>query len=172
MACFCPIMQYHAEFNAHRLPSRDRTPWNVAEQTGDLAVVPGYRRFTQLRERLVPYLAEQARRSIQRSVPLMRALMFDWPDDLRIWDFPLQYLLGDDLLVAPVTQEGATEWDVYLPVGRWVDVWTGQEVTAGDAATPGRLVTRAVPIDVVPVYCRAQSWPDLAPVFQPSLPGR
>jgi alpha-glucosidase (family GH31 glycosyl hydrolase) len=160
-SAFMPIMQYHSEFNHHRRPLRDRTPWNVAELTGDARVVPEFRRWVHLRERLVPYLAEQARRSIEGSVPLMRALMFDWPHDERIWDFPLQYLLGDHLLVAPVTAEGASTWQVYLPAGDWVDVWTGEAVT-GNA-----VVTRDVPIDVIPVYCRAASWNALAPVFNP-----
>jgi alpha-glucosidase (family GH31 glycosyl hydrolase) len=166
MACFCPIMQYHAEFNAHRVPSRDRTPWNVAEQTGDPAVLPVYRKFARRRDRLVPYLAEQARRSIEGSVPLMRALMFDWPHDERIWDFPLQYLLGDHLLVAPVTAEGASTWRVYLPAGDWVDVWTGRAVTGNT------VLTRDVPIDVIPVYCRAAAWPALAPMFRPPAENR
>lgn len=59
-AAFMPIMQYHSEFNHHREPLRDRTPWNVAERTGDERVVPVFRRLAELRERLVPYLAEQA----------------------------------------------------------------------------------------------------------------
>ncbi len=108
MAVFSPIMQYHAEFNAHRVPSRDRTPWNVAEQTGDPSVLSIYRELSSLRERLVPYLVAQATASVERSTPLMRALFVDWPRDPRIWEFPLQYLLGDDLLVSPVTEEGAT----------------------------------------------------------------
>ena len=40
MACLCPIMQYHSEFNHHRQPCRDRTPWNIAERTGDTSVHP------------------------------------------------------------------------------------------------------------------------------------
>ena len=64
-ACFSPIMQYHSEYNHHRKPSRDRTPWNVAERTGDRDVIPLFRRFVRLRERLVPYLAEQGRRSLE-----------------------------------------------------------------------------------------------------------
>jgi alpha-glucosidase (family GH31 glycosyl hydrolase) len=159
MATFSPIMQYHAEFNGHRIPSRDRTPWNVAEQTGDPDVLPLYARFTRLRDRLVPYLSAQARISVEQAKPLMRGLFFDWPRDVRVWDFPLQYLLGDDLLVAPVTVEGAESVQVYLPEGDWVDVWSGERLRGG------RVVTRAVPLDLIPVYCRARAWDDLQPVF-------
>lgn len=149
MAAFCPIMQYHSEFGHHRQPPNDRTPWNIAERTGDPRVLAASRRYARLRERLVPYLAEQARRSAAAGMPLMRALCFDWPADPRIWAVPLQYLLGDDLLVAPVTEPGASTWDVYLPEGSWVDAWTGMPI-AGPTT-----ITRPVPIDLIPVYVRA-----------------
>jgi len=51
----------------------------------------------------------------------MRPLLFDYADDQRIWDWPRQWLLGDDLLVAPVTEPGVTTWPVYLPAGDWTD---------------------------------------------------
>jgi alpha-glucosidase (family GH31 glycosyl hydrolase) len=157
---FVPIMQYHSEFNHHRLPSRDRTPWNIAERTGDDAVVAEVRDLVHLRERLVPYLAEQARASIRTSRPLMRPLYFDHPADEQVWEHPIQWMLGDDLLVAPVLEPGASEWPVYLPSGEWVDVWTG-------AAVPGgAVVTTTTPRDRVPVFARAEAWPGLEAVFE------
>ena len=158
-ATFMPVMQYHSEFNHHRLPLRDRTPWHVAEINGDPEVVDVFRRYAQLRERLVPYLVEQARATIATDRPLMRGLFFDWPDEPAVWEQPGEFLLGDDLLVHPVTQPAATTWSTYLPAGRWVDVWTGEEHEG--ACT----VERAVPRDVVPVYCRAERWAALQPVF-------
>ncbi len=146
MACFCPVMQYHAEYNHHRLPSNDRTPWNIAERTGDPRVIPIFRRFAQVRERIVPYLVEQATRSVETGRPLMRALGFEWPDDLQAWDHPYEYLLGDDLLVAPIVETGVTSLEVYLPIGEWIDFWT-QERIAG-----GRTVRRDAPLETIPVY--------------------
>lgn len=160
-ATFVPIMQYHSEFNHHRLPSRDRTPWNIADRWDDPTVLPEVRRWVHLRERLVPYLAAQTRAAIATGTTLMRPLYFDHPDDERVWDRPLQWMLGDDLLVAPVTTEGATEAEIYLPAGQWVDVWTGEELAGG------RVVSRATPLEVIPVYCRAERWADLRAVFTP-----
>jgi alpha-glucosidase (family GH31 glycosyl hydrolase) len=143
-ATFAPILQYHSEFNHHRQPCADRTPWNIAERTGDPSVLDVFRRFATLRERLVGYLVEQA--GLGR--PLMRPLCFDFPHDERVWDFPLQYQLGDDLLVAPVTEPGAWTWRAYLPAGRWRDLFNGT-VHNGPS-----VVERAVPLDEIPVYRR------------------
>ena len=159
-AAFVPIMQYHSEFNHHRTPSRDRTPWNIAERTGDDRVLPVFRAFAQLRERLVPYLAAEASRAVAVREPLMRPLFFDAPDDDRVWQHPLQWMLGDALLVAPVTAEGAATQRVYLPSGDWVDAFTGSPVAGG------AVVERVTPLDEIPVFARAARWEELRHVFQ------
>ncbi|MBX3089049.1 MAG: hypothetical protein KF772_00500 [Cryobacterium sp.] len=158
-AAFVPIMQYHAEFNHHQLPSNDRTPWNIAERNGDSRVIPVFRKFARLRQRLIPYLAQQAKRTIQTGAPLMRPLYFDQPKDENVWNHPLEWMLGDQILVSPVTEAGAEHWSTYLPEGQWVDAFTGQSHTGGQT------VSRAVPIDEIPVYVRAEAWDDLAEVF-------
>lgn len=91
IACFSPIMQYHSEFNFHRLPSRDRTPWNIAERTGDDSTICIFRKFAHLREKLIPYLSEQMRFSISDGRPLMQGLFFNYPDDHKIWDYSHQF---------------------------------------------------------------------------------
>jgi len=164
MACFCPIMQYHSEFNHHRQPSRDRTPWNVAARTGSPRVLSIYRRFAELREALVPYLTEQAALSVKTSRPLMRALLFDVPDDPTIWTWPYEYFLGDDLLVAPITEPGIESWPVYLPRGEWIDAWSG-ETHLGP-----RVVNRRAPLDEIPVYLRPRRAADLLPLFSTPKP--
>ena len=161
-AAFMPVMQYHSEFNHHQRPLRDRTPWHVAETHDAPEVVDQFREIAKLRERLVPYLVEQARRTIDTDRPLMRGLFFDWPDDARVWDWPGEFLLGDDLLVHPVTEPGVTTWETYLPAGEWVDVWSG-EVFAG-----GQVVAREVPVPQVPVFCRADRWATLRETFHPA----
>ena len=162
-ATFMPVMQYHSEFNHNKRPLRDRTPWHVQTTTGDLRVLPTFCRYAQLRERLVPYLAEQARSTIRTARPLMRALFFDYPEDPQVWDHPHQYLLGDDLLINPVTRPDQLAWTTYLPAGTWIDAWTGQQVNGG------RSQTRPVPIEELPVFCRAESWPKLQAVFPNSF---
>ncbi len=158
-SAFLPVMQYHSEFNHHRRPLRDRTPWNVAEVHGDDRVVPVFRTYARLRERLLDYLAEAARTAVRTDRPLLRGLFFDWPADAEAWRHPGEFLCGDDLLVHPVTEPGAATWTTWLPEGQWVDVWSGERLVGGAA------VSREVPLEIVPVYCRAEAWPRLASVF-------
>ena len=154
---FVPIMQYHSEFNHHRTPSRDRTPWNIAERTGDERVLPVFRRFTQLRERLVPYLSAAAADTIATDLPLMRPLFFEWPDDPNVWSAQTEWMLGSGLLVAPVLEESGVARDVYLPAGTWTDVWTGQQFDGGQT------VTVPSPFDRIPVFTRDR---DLLALFE------
>lgn len=159
MACFCPIMQYHSEYNHHRTPSRDRTPWNVAERTGDARVIPLFRQFVALRERLVPYLVEQGERAIADRKPLLRAPFFE-SDDPELWRYPLQYFLGDALVVAPVTEPGVDRWQLYAPDGQWVEPWSGEEFGPG-------LVELAAPLDRIPVLVAAERAHEILPLFAP-----
>ncbi|MFT3798483.1 TIM-barrel domain-containing protein [Microbacterium sp.] len=152
---FVPIMQYHSEFNHHRTPSRDRTPWNIAERTGDDRVLEVTRRFVQLRERLLPYLAAQARVTLATDRPLLRPLFFAQPEllgDPALEGTGIEWMLGDDLLVAPILEPGATSRRVLLPAsdaGDWVDVWTGAIVAGGTT------VTVEAPLERIPVFARA-----------------
>ncbi|MEV4137007.1 TIM-barrel domain-containing protein [Dactylosporangium sp. NPDC049742] len=151
MSALLPIMQYHSEYNHHRTPSRDRTPWNIAAQTGDPRVLSVFRRYAHLRERLVPYLASSAARTIETGWPLLRSVCLVAPDDPRAWQHPYDYLLGDDLLVAPVVAEGATTRPAYLPPGRWLDLRTHQVLDgASEVEVPA-------PVDEIPVWCRLET---------------
>ena len=123
---FCPIMQYHSDGNARRIPSRDRTPWNIQEQTGDPHVIAVFREFANLRMNLIPYIRSQAWQSSQTGLPLMRPLCLEYPADIAIREAPYEFLFGDALLVAPVTDESATDWQVYLPAGEWRELWSGE----------------------------------------------
>jgi len=158
MAAFCPIMQYHSEYNARREPSRDRTPWNIAARTGDPHVLPVCRSYTALRRRLRPYILREAAHTAETGRPLMCALPLAYPDDPRLRAYPYQYLFGRDLLVAPTVEEGATTQEVYLPVGTWRDLWTWALVEGPCA------VTVTVPPHRIPVYVRAGA---MAPLDAP-----
>jgi alpha-glucosidase (family GH31 glycosyl hydrolase) len=144
MAAFCPIMQYHSEFNQHREPCRDRTPWNVQARTGDEQVIPIFRWFVNVRHNLMPYIWQEAQHAARTGQPMMRALAL-WQRDAS----PYHYFFGRDLLVCPVVEAGVTTWPVDLPEGDWIDFWT-HERCAG-----GRTAQVPAPLDRIPVFVRA-----------------
>jgi len=158
MATFCPIMQYHAEHNGHRRPLADRTPWNVAEQTGDPDALETYRRFAQLRMNLVPYLYGLGDEAAETGLPLMRAMALAFPEDPTARGLDDQYMLGDALLVAPILEPGTSERRVYLPAGEWFDLWTGAAIAAGWQTVPAAL-------DTIPVFVRGGA---VVPLWMPA----
>jgi alpha-glucosidase (family GH31 glycosyl hydrolase) len=149
MAAFCPIMQYHSEYNARRQPCRDRTPWNIQARTGDLRVIPTYRKYANLRLNLLPYIYSEAKTGVERGLPLMRALFVEHPDDECWREFAHQYYFGDQLLVAPVVEPGVDTTRVYVPPGSWYDFWTGQLVSGG------KVIELPAPLDHIPVLAKA-----------------
>ena len=148
MAAFCPIMQYHSEYNPDG-PSRDRTPWNIAAHTGDERAISLFRHFARVRMNLLPYLVEEGRHAAEHGTPLMRPLFLDWPADPACWRIADQYTLGRSLLVAPVVEEGVTTRSLYLPPGEWVDLWD-RSTHAGE-----RWLTIDAPWDRIPVFARS-----------------
>jgi alpha-D-xyloside xylohydrolase len=120
-------------------------PWSFGEEVYEIL-----RRWLDLRERLRPYVMTTMRAAHRRGLPPMRPLFLNFPADEACWEIADQFLLGDDLLVAPVVVEGATEREVYLPGGaRWLDAWSGTPLRGGQ-----RLISSA-PLERIPVYVRA-----------------
>ena len=107
-----------------------------------------WRRYARIHQALRPYLWQAAREAQATGLPLLRHLAIAYPDDRRAWTEEQEYLLGTDLLVAPVIEFGARSRQVYLPAGEWVHWWTGA-VYAG----PGD-VTVPAPLGQIPVFLR------------------
>jgi alpha-D-xyloside xylohydrolase len=151
MAAFCPLMQYHSEPHGAS-ECRDRTPWNIAERHSDPQVLGVYRRFARLRMRLLDYLHGEAQASSAKGIPLMRYPALEFPDqhDFLAAD-PHAYLLGRDLLVAPVVEKGVSTRDVRLPPGAWLDLWSDSRFEGG------RVVHAPAPLDRIPVFIRGDS---------------
>jgi alpha-D-xyloside xylohydrolase len=107
-----------------------------------------FRFYAQLHQSLFPYLYAAARVAHLTGLPIMRHLFLAYPRDPHVYGLNDEYLLGPDLLVAPVIKPGVTAGLVYLPTGNWVDYWTGA-VLAG-----GRVVSAAAPLDRIPLFVR------------------
>lgn len=117
---------------AHGMPPRE--PWEY-----DAGITDDFRRALNLRYSLMPYIYAQAKDSSAKGFPMLRALFFEFPDDPTSWLIEDQYMLGSDLLVAPLFDENNSR-RVYLPPGAWIDyqtrkVYQGErwhEIAAGE----------------------------------------
>ncbi|MFJ3526964.1 alpha-xylosidase [Streptomyces sp. NPDC090132] len=100
-----------------------RVPWAFGEEAVDVA-----RAFTLLKHRLMPYLYGAAATAHRTGVPMMRPMLLEFPGDPTTRMLDRQYMLGPDLLVAPVfTEDGQVEY--YVPEGTWTSLLTGETVT-------------------------------------------
>ena len=117
------------------------------------SIVPQVRGAITLRYRLMPYLYTQMWRASRLNEPVVRPLLYDFPNDESTLDVQDSFMLGPDLLVAPVLDEGATERQVYLPehAGGWFDFEDGRHFDGGQT------VTVAAPLGRLPVFVRCGS---------------
>ncbi|MBC6461542.1 alpha-xylosidase [Actinomadura sp. HBU206391] len=99
-----------------------RVPWLFDDEAVDVL-----RSFTRLKLGLMPYLSGTARQAYSEGVPMMRAMVVDFPGDPACTHLERQYMLGDDLLVAPVLSEDG-EVSYYVPEGTWTHYLTGRRV--------------------------------------------
>jgi len=100
-----------------------RVPWAFDEEAVEVTRV-----FSRLKLSLLPYLMRAGRQAHESGLPVMRPMPLAYPDDPAAAYLDRQYLLGDDLLVAPVF-DATGEVDVYLPAGTWTPLLGGTPVT-------------------------------------------
>jgi alpha-glucosidase len=117
--------------------------WTDAETLGE------YVRYAAIHHRLLPYLYSLAREANETGMPLIRHLALAYPDDPLAWAVEDAYLLGPDLLVAPIVEPGAAGRAVYLPRGEWVDFWSGE------CRQGGAMSFVAAGRHTIPVFVRA-----------------
>jgi alpha-D-xyloside xylohydrolase len=140
----------HARAHGHTAP---REPWAYGEPALSI-----FRRYAQLRYRLLPYLYAAARR-VPEGTPLARPLVYDHPSDGTTWHIDDEYLLGPDLLVAPMFEPRGRR-DIYLPAGGWYDFWTDQRF---DGA---RWITYDAELETLPLFVRAGAVLPMGPELQ------
>jgi alpha-glucosidase/alpha-D-xyloside xylohydrolase len=173
-SAFCPLFRSHGRTWKLRLPwgwntgelgpSEIRTYGDAAnpgpDELHNEAVEPICRKYLELRYRLLPYLYSAVRECSLTGLPIIRALWLHYPDDAVGCARGDQYLFGPDILVAPVTEKGATERQVYLPSGLWYDFWTGEAIEGG------KEIRRRVDLATLPLYVRAGAIIPFGPVKQ------
>ena len=155
---FNPFMRSHSN-----LGTPDKEPWAFGNQYEIIN-----QRAIELRYELLPYIYNAMQQASQTGVPAMRPLFLDFPDDENVARLNDEFLFGDDLLVAPVLYQGATNREVYLPKGDWFDFWTGHKFTGGQS------VQVPVTIDSIPIFVRGGGMIFRQPVvqFTGEMPGK
>ncbi len=128
----------HAIYNCWRIPN---PPWkqvNIEKNlAGELMENAGYytevcRKYHEIRMSLLPYLYSAFAAYWESGIPPVRALVFDFEEDIQTRNIDDEYLFGDNLLVAPMTIKDGTSRSVYLPAGTvWYDFWDNAAYEGG-----------------------------------------
>ena len=141
LGIFSPLCRNHSAAGTDR-----QEPWVFDEETINI-----YRKFVNLRYELVPYLYDLFYEHQSTGLPINRPLVLEYPNDPNVYDLNDEFMLGESILVAPITEQGKTKKLVYLPEGKWIDynnhrIYEGNKYYIIDA-----------PLDVCPIFVKYNS---------------
>ncbi|WP_144938416.1 alpha-glucosidase [Paenibacillus sp. 32O-W] len=139
-SAFTPIMRTHEG-------NRPDDNWQF---DSDDETLLHFARMSRVYTALKPYLKAAVKENADTGVPVMRPLFLHYERDERAYSIQYQYLLGRDLLAAPVIEEGQRTVSVYLPEDKWIHLWTGRTYRGGD-------IQMDAPLGQPPVFYRAAS---------------
>ena len=108
---------------AHGAPPTE--PWLISESFTD-----AFRACAEMKYKLMPYVYAQAKDCSERGLPMVRALLVEFPQDPGAWLVEDEYMFGSQILVAPLMESG-NERMVYLPKGKWIDYQSGKVYEGG-----------------------------------------
>jgi len=133
-------------------------PWKYGQKVED-----NMRKMLNLRYRLLPYIYSEAWQVTKNGSTMMRPMVMDFNGDTAAVNRQFQYMFGKSILVAPVTEPGTTEWNVYLPkADGWFDFWTGKHFAGGQT------VKTDAPLDRIPLFVKAGSILPMGKIIQSS----
>ncbi len=121
-----------------------KEPWNYGD-----AALKNFKKYDLLRYRMIPYLYSTQYQQYKTGLPMMRALVLQDQQDENTYEIGDQYMLGDNLMVCPVTTKGAVTRTVYLPKGNWFDYWTGKKYSGK------QYIHVLAPLDTIPLFVKA-----------------
>ncbi len=143
---FCPIFRTHG----HRSNNTNEV-FSYGPRTPTLIA------YDKLRSRLLPYIYSLAWKVTDGDYTIQRPLVMDFRADDKVANIGDQFMFGPAFLVSPVTEEGATSRELYLPQAAWYDFWTGARLDGG------KRILADAPLDRIPLYVRAGSILPLGP---------
>lgn len=140
MGAFTPVMRSH-EGNR---PSENFQVYNDDEAIKHLA------KMTKVYTALKPYIKDLVKINAEKGIPVQRPIFMHYENDEKAYDIKYQYLFGEDMLVAPVYEEGKINWKVHLPEDNWIHLWSGKEYKGGEYEVEA-------PLGSPPVFYRKDS---------------
>jgi len=129
--------------NHKQIDGYDQEPWRFGKYYEDII-----RKYLKLRYALLPFLYTTLEEAHRTGVPLFRPLLLNYQNDPNTYNLDDQFMIGDDLLLAPILKPDVTRRLVYLPAGVWYDYWTGKQYTGGT------MISVDAPLDVAPMFVR------------------
>lgn len=146
---FNPINRMHCTDS----PILTKEPWAYENGIGELA-----KQMLALRHRMIPFLYSCNYLTHTQGLALCEPLYYQYPDASESYTFQNEYLFGQSLLVAPVTEHskenGLSEVSLWLPEGVWTDFFTGDVYRVGRG---GRVISAVRPLDSIPVFVKEGS---------------
>ena len=126
------------------IDSYDHEPWRFGEYYEDII-----RKYLKLRYRMLPFLYTILEEAGRTGLPVFRPLLLNYQQDFNTLNLDDEFMVGSDLLVAPVLRRDITNRMVYLPEGTWIDYWSGKKMTGGT------MIRVEAPLETVPLFVRA-----------------
>jgi alpha-glucosidase len=145
-----PLMRGHSA-----LTTAHHEPWVFGDRVEKIC-----RQYIELRYQLLPYIYTLFWSAATTGAPILRPLLYHFPNDPTTFSLADQVMLGPSLLAAPIYRPGVEHRAVYLPEGCWYDWWSGERFTG-----PTHIIAYA-PLEKMPLYVRAGSIIPIAPVMQ------
>lgn len=140
MSAFTPFMRTH----------EGNRPDENFQYYEDIDTMKFLAKFTKIYTKIAPYIKKYVIIASEEGIPVQRALVLHYEDDKRAQVEDTQYLLGRDLLIAPVYEEGAKSRMVYLPDEEWIHLFTGKSYNKGEYDIEA-------PIGIPPVFYKKDS---------------
>jgi alpha-glucosidase len=121
----------------------DQEPWRFGKYYEDII-----RKYLKLRYQLLPFLYTTLEEAHRTGTPLFRPLLLNYQDDSNTYNLDDEFMIGSDLLVAPIVKPDVTRRLVYLPKGLWYDYWTNKKYEGGT------MISVDAPLETVPMFVR------------------
>ena len=145
-----PMMRGHSMAGTEQ-----HEPWIFGERVENIC-----RQFLELRYRLLPYIYTLFWQATTTGAPILRPLLYHFPNDSQTYTLSDQVMLGPSLMAAPIYRPGVEHRAVYLPQGTWYDWWSGKSYEG-----PTHILAHA-PLEKMPLYVPAGAIIPMGPVMQ------